>query len=128
MQTKKITPILEVFIKLKQLTDNKSGAVQVDGSKVRHPNRNAFLFFEYHGQIYGLAGDTTMKAAKRFIDLSVELGSPTAALKMGLTKKDQPCLKLVDGSPKGKGWYCYTETWFHNYVRKRGSRSTRKAA
>jgi hypothetical protein len=83
----------------------KGAAVQLDGKDYYKNNPAPWVYFEYQGGIYKLAGDTKDWAVKNFIDLARGNHAYSTVLVPDIGKKGNPVLRLA-GSSNAKGWYC----------------------
>ena len=103
--TKKLSGVLDLSQALKTWYENRGGAVQLNGKRVYKNSPGAWVYFDYKGLTYKLAGDTKDFAVKRFLDLVVRAQDPDSVLIPATGKKGNPVLRLA-GQSEAQGWYC----------------------
>ena len=103
--TQKRSGISDLSLVLKSWCDMKGNAVQFDGSIKYENNPGPWVYFDFKGKTYKLAGDTKDFAVKRFLDLVEKAEDPDSVLIVATGRAGNPVLRLL-GQSKAEGWYC----------------------
>jgi hypothetical protein len=85
--------------------NQRGQAVQLDGSRSYRSNPAPWVYFNYQGRVYKLAGDTKDRAIKSFLDRVQNTSDYDSVFDLAIGKKGNPVLRL-SGLIKAEGWYC----------------------
>ncbi len=85
--------------------NQRGQAVQLDGSSLYRSNPAPWVYFNYQGRVYKLAGDSKDRAIKSFLDRVQNSSDFDLVFDLAIGKKWNPVLRLA-GLIKADGWYC----------------------
>ena len=103
--TQRRSGVLDLSQVLNAWYEKRGSAVQLNGRRVYKNSPGAWVYFDFKGLTYKLAGDTKDFAVKRFLDLVLRAQDPDSVLIIATGKKGNPVLRLA-GESEAEGWYC----------------------